>query len=272
MRFIKTLLCAVVLGLGLMPLVAVRAEDEAADKEKGKDKPAEFKPARSPKEALEKFRECVAKRDYKAAAEYLGGSEYRELVLKAAEPAGKLGRAIDELAKAVETVGINSPDGQALLRFLEPFPGKFEFEVTQPVKENIYKALTRLFPAEFPDGQFKELGDKIALAKVAFKISYSADAAANFKVSQMEPKAFLTLVPGGLKWDGMLALKDTGKDKGWKIFFPKLPDLEPRVDYLTGSGKYYVDALKNVRKALMNDAVTKAQFEAELSKQLIDAK
>jgi hypothetical protein len=234
-----------------------------------------FTPAESPNQALEKFRDCIRTRNYKTATKYTAG-DYKEYFSLAAAPASKLADAVDDLLYNVnDVVHINSPDAKYVLETMQPFPKDFEFTVTRPVSDSDYRKLSVLFPTEFPSDQIKVLGDKVALGVIKFKLAPPGDAkAGRMNMGSFEPKIFLTLVPVGVQWDGIIALKEEGneKEKGWKIHFPLTNDVKLKVDYLKQNYGNYLQALKNVKYGIKHDAASKNEFESELSKQLIDAK
>ena len=66
-----------------------------------------YKPAKTPEEALDKFREAIKDRDYEAAATYCGG-DFVEQINKAAPGAKVLGDAIDNVLHNMDQEGIKS--------------------------------------------------------------------------------------------------------------------------------------------------------------------
>jgi hypothetical protein len=233
-----------------------------------------FTPADSPTDALEKFRECIRKRNYKTAVKYTGG-DYKGSLSKAASAATTLAESVDDLLYNVKDVAhLNSPDGQYILELMEPFPKDFEFVVTRPLNDNQYRALSILLPTDFPADQIKVMGDKVATAIISYKLPTPGDPkSGRMNTNSFDSRIFLSLVPGGQKWDGYVALKEEGneKDKGWKIYFPVV-DVESKTDYLKQNYGNYVQALKNVKYAVKRDAASKNDFESELSKCLVEAK
>lgn len=266
----KALSCGLAVGMSVSLVVCTFTAYAAPAPDRAKA--GDFSPAQTPSEALDKFRECIRNRDYKTAAKYLDG-DYREQFSKAADAATKLSEAIHALARDVDTVGLNSPGAKVVLERLQPFPRNFEYEVVRPIKDADYQMLSTLFPVELPPDEMKALGDKVAKARLKMDAGKAGDNPTKMNLSGVEEKIFLSLVPVGLKWDGWVALKESGsgKDKSWKILFPKTSDIEPKVDYLTHNYLNYVQALKKVRHVIRHDAVTKKEFEANLSKELIDA-
>jgi hypothetical protein len=240
-----------------------------------------FTPAQSPNEAFEKFRDCIRKRNYKTAVKYVAG-DYKEYFSMGAAPATKLADGVDDLKYNVnEVVHLNSPDANYVLDCLQPFPKDFEFTVEKPIPDQKYKILSQLFPSEFPANEIKVLGQSCGLGVITFKINAPGEAkSGRMNFGSFEPKAFLFLVPlssiipQGIKWDGIVALKEegNGKDKGWKIHFPLTPDVKLKVDYMKASYGNYVQAIKNVKYAIKHDAASKNEFESELTKYLTESK
>jgi len=70
---------------------------------------AGFSPAATPQEAIDKFKDCIKKRDYKTAAEVYTTGDYREQMLKVADKAKELGEMIDSLLYNMDTKGSTTP-------------------------------------------------------------------------------------------------------------------------------------------------------------------
>jgi hypothetical protein len=237
-----------------------------------------YTPAKTPSEAVEKFRDCIRKRDYDTAVLYTGGP-YKEYLLMGAEPAAKLAASVDDLAYNVNDMAkINSPDGKYVLDRMQPFPKDFKFSIHEPPTDQEFKTLYALFPADFPIDSIKTLSGKVAIGQISFDLMQPGEnKAGRMNFSQFEGKIFLCLVPNPGEWTkvlGLVGLKEEGndKDKGWKIYFPMWDDTRQKVDYLKQNYGNYCRALDNVSSSLKHDASTKADFETELSKQLNDAK
>jgi hypothetical protein len=232
-----------------------------------------FTPAKTPAEAVEKFREAIRKRDYETAALYTGG-EYKQYLEMGAEGGTKLARAVDDLLDNMNTVAINSPDSKYVLATLEPFPKDFKFDLTQGVTQNDYNTLSKFFPTEFPPGQMKTIGDKMAVGMLKFEIAKPGEAkSGRVNLNVVDQKIFMSLVPVAKNWDGIVGLKEDGNEKetSWKIFIPLL-DVREKVDYLKQNYGNYVRGLENVKYAVKHDAATKEDFERELVKQIDAAK
>ncbi len=271
----KALLLVAVLGAGVACLVFIFMPDWRPGVVQGWiDTAGGFTPAKTPSEAIEKFRECIRKRNYKTASKYVGG-EYREYFAMAADPASKLADSIDDLIHNVTDVAhLNSPDGLYVLESMQPFPKDFKFEV-KPATDREFRALAQAFPKDFPPDSVKVLGDKAAVGQITFELAKPGEAkAGRINTGGMDQRIFLSLVPLGIKWDGLVGLKEEGndKEKGWKIYFPLTTDIREKVDYLKHNYGNYTQALSNIKYSIKHDAAGKTEFEGELSKHLVNAK
>lgn len=209
-----------------------------------------FSPAKTPSDALEKFREAIRKRNFTAAATFCTG-EYGDELKRAAKKARALGVAVDELIHNVEDVAnINSPQGKIILRHLEPFPRDFKILNVKETKEGDEKTYGQIV---LGDGQ----PINATLTDVARANEY-----------QMDKRIIWSLVPNF--WDGTVELR---KEKdGWKILIPTTPFLREKILYLRDNGGNYVRAMDNLKYAVKHEAATKVDFEQQLRKQLDEAK
>jgi hypothetical protein len=202
-------------------------------------------PAKTPTEALDKFREAIKKRDYETAAEFCD-TEYREQVLKVAKGAQKLGEAIDSLVYNMDKHGVISKKAQHMLRLLEPFPKTFK---VVDVKESE--------------------GGKKALAKI------SDDTEQFTAETKPDPTFFsknrhmiqaLSPVEIGIDYDVIeLVKEDTGF---WKIKLPVTPRLRTSVEALKDNATNYANAIIQVRDEVKNNPPTKEGIERILEQRI----
>ncbi len=216
-----------------------------------------FGPAKTPTEALDRFRDAVKKRDYETAATFCG-PDYAEQMRKAAKGANKLGTAADELMHNVEEVAnINSPMGKYVIRLLEPFPRDFKYD---------------LLDASGRPYAYKE-GDTVAYANILLMDGKPLNARDLYSNQNwnFDERILLSLVPIGAV--GAVPVKLEGeKEKAWKIHFPVTPRLRESVDYLKENAGNYARALDNLKYAIKHEAATKEDFENQLRTQLEKAK
>jgi hypothetical protein len=214
-----------------------------------------FGPARTPAEALDRFREALRKRNYEAASRFCGGP-YAEEFARAVKGATQLSKAADGLLYNLEEVAnINAPKGRYVLHLLEPFPHDFK---VQQVKQS-------------------EGGDKASAV-----ISFEPVSTTDVYFSQpwgVDPRILLSLVPVE-EADLPLVLVDyrwtvpleADQDKVWKIHFAAPARLRDSAAFLRQNAGNYARALDKVRDSVLNDALTKAAFENSLQTALEHAR
>jgi hypothetical protein len=86
---------------------------------------AGFKPATTPTEAMEKFREAIQQRRYKWAATYVT-KDYADILTKTNEPAKAMGELIDHVANYMNDKGLRRDKTILLLHHLDAFPTNFK--------------------------------------------------------------------------------------------------------------------------------------------------
>jgi hypothetical protein len=198
-------------------------------------------PAKTPTEALDRFREAIKKRDYETAAEFTD-TDYREQMRKVSKGAKKLGDAIDSLLYNMEKNGVNSPKARHILRMLEPFPKSFK---VVDIKES-------------------DSGNK-AIAKIADDAEgLSPETAPRADFIRRNRNMILALVPVefGINFDTLELFKEeTGF---WKIRLPVTPRLRTSVEALRDNATNYANGILQVRDEVKNNPVTKDQVLREL--------
>jgi hypothetical protein len=140
-----------------------------------------YGPAKTPDEALDKFKKAVKDRDYATAGKYCGGT-YGEQLRRSADAAKELGKALDSVTYNADKRGITLTDrSKALLLVLEPFP--VDFEVADVKKQDDEHATATLLyknhwkvPAELkPEGDGGERGWRIFIATTPWLLRGSVD-------------------------------------------------------------------------------------------------
>jgi len=125
-----------------------------------------YGPAKTPEEAIEKFKKAIKARNYAQAAKYVGGP-YGEQLQGHAEAATELGKAIDALGAAATKRGITLTNNvKVLLVSIEPFPTSFD---VSPLKKSDEQATGTFSQSGFwtlhidlkPEGQGEERSWKI---------------------------------------------------------------------------------------------------------------
>ncbi len=115
-------LLVIVGGIGLGAwYVLTHRESVMEVVKKGQHEVQGYTPAKTPDEAVDKFRSAVKARDYDAAAIYCT-TDYAEQLRRASTAANALATAIDNLSDMMETENIKSDKVKVILKALEPFP------------------------------------------------------------------------------------------------------------------------------------------------------
>ena len=205
-----------------------------------------YKPATTPREALDHFRDAVKNRDYDAAATYCGG-DYAEIMRKASKPAASLGESIDNLVTNMDSNGIKSYRTKLVLMLLEPFPTNFK--VTQ----------------------IKEQGEDRAYATLVEDTGAPLKLDGRYENWNLDPLMLRSLARG-IPQQVELRREGAGDQKIWKIYFPVTPVLNLSVDELCDKYQNYVRALDKVKYEVKNDPVTKSDVERRLKTELEEAK
>lgn len=204
-------------------------------------------PAKTPTEALDKFREAIKKRDYETAAEYCD-KDYREQLLKVSKQSQKLGEAIDSLAYNMDKNGVVNQKVKYVLRLLEPFPKTFK---VLDVKESGKQATA-------------EITEDEPMPKLDTPLEADFFNKHGNMIGALLPNA------PGVVWSTVPLVKDeTGH---WKIQVPVTTRLRLSVDTLKDNATNYANAISQVRDEVKNNPVTKEGVWSELSRRLNESK
>jgi hypothetical protein len=99
-----------------------------------------YGPAKTPEEAIEKFKKALKARNYAQAVKYVGGP-YGEQLQSGAAAATDLGKSIDALGAAATKRGITlSNNVKVMLVSVEPFPTAFEVSAVQKKSDDLATA------------------------------------------------------------------------------------------------------------------------------------
>ena len=208
-----------------------------------------FSPAKTPQEAIDRFKDCIKKRDYETAAEVYCTGDYREQMLKVAIKAKELGEMIDSLVYNMDSKGINNPNTKYMLKLLEPFPRTFK--VTS-IKESGDKAIATV------------LGDDEV-------IKVDRPLPPNFK--ETHGSLINSLFPVDPFGPPMTAIELVKDSSGyWKLNLPVTTRLRLSVDALKEKATNYRNAIQEVRDEVKNNPVTKEDIQTRLETALDKSK
>ena len=204
-----------------------------------------YTPAKTPEEALDKFRDAIKNRDFEAAASYCGG-DYVEQINKAASGAKTLGDAIDNLQHNMDQEGVKSDKVKLVLRLIEPFPRQLKVM------------------------DIKKRGDDFAYAVLIEESGTPLKVDGRFEDWRIDPRLLRPLTRG---MPNLVEVRRVGEgDKAqWKIHFPVTPELRDCVTYLAENASNYARSLDKVKYAIKRDAATKSDLERELRVELEEA-
>jgi hypothetical protein len=201
-----------------------------------------FTPAKSPEDALDKFKKALEKRDYEAAALYVSG-DYKEFIDKGAKDAKTLATAIDNLRSVMKDRNITSDKVDYALFLLTPFPETFKI------------------------GKVTKEGDNKASAVIDW-----SDDVARFKVHlgewKIKPELIHSLMPSTNLGLVRVDLKNDGGS--WKIVIPVEitsaygRHMRSSTEALRKHAGNYKEALRGVTDDLKRDATTKEDLESAL--------
>jgi hypothetical protein len=232
-----------------------------------------YGPAKTPEEALAKFKKAVKARDYETAALFCT-AEYAQQMHKCAKQAHEVGKSIDDLTHTIQNVAkIDTPRGLYALALLEPFPPDFTYEIK----------------SKSEGAQAVEAHIVLDDAKVSKSVSESELTIRGLRLDNCMER---TLLPRIQDLARALVLREVGmdvqvksegdKEKVWKIDFPvtsgfmlkvpgrdvPYPGMPASVDFLQKNGSKYAEALDGLKNSLKKDAETRSNFENELRKEL----
>jgi hypothetical protein len=212
-----------------------------------------FTPAKTPEDALDKFKRALEKRDFETASLYCSG-DYKEWIEKGKDDAKMLATAIDDLRHAMKMNGVKSDLAEYVLLFLEPFPANFKVTgVKKSSSED--KAVARL-----------DWREELSSHEGGF------NAGATWKVDN---RIWNSLLPRVITNDPIDVALVQEKDGTWTIQIPVQSGerhLRHTVEYLRKNGSNFKNALNELKSDVKNSAPTKENFESSLRVKLEESK
>jgi hypothetical protein len=224
-----------------------------------------YTPAKTPNEALDKFREACKDRDYHAAASYCTG-DYLEQIDKAADPASELGKQIDALAGLMDDRGVPSKDTKDCLKLLDPFPSNFDV-LDVKMADDGETATATIKELEVP-----ELGWNSVIVKLRNKAwckeGSSEDIFRSLSRGIFEGTPPKLTPPTTVK----LKAERQGDEKIWKIDFKVTPQLRKSVGRLCDRYRNYVTGIEKIRGELRSkQIITEDDLEAKMKNTIAGA-
>jgi hypothetical protein len=212
--------------------------------------------ATSAEDALDKFRQAIDKRNYKAASIYLAG-DYKEWFDKGLGDAEAIANEIDNLRHAMKKNGIKSGKADCVLFLLDPFPGGFKYTI---------------------DGK----GDSVT-AVLEWADEWKSHSCHEQTISgyRVDNRMWSSLLPYVVQVGMLEVTVKKESDGAWRIHIPvesgssglgNHRHLRDTVDYLRKNGSNFKNALESVKNDVKNNPTTKEAFETALKSKLEESK
>jgi hypothetical protein len=222
---------------------------------KGQQQVQGYTPAKTPDEAVDKFRSAVKARDYDAAAVYCT-TDYADQPKRASTAANALATAIDNMLSMMDTENIKSDRVTAVLKLLEPFPR--DVKVVGGVQKQGDDKATVTLQEDFGNLKVPDLKAERWSVDLSVFRALAGGPAGNFA--------------RGLPVEVNLVRVKQGDETAWKLDIPVTPEMKTQVDELRDKYKNYVKALEKLTTEIRAEPTTKADLEAALKRELEQAK
>lgn len=195
-------------------------------------------PAKTPTEAVEKFREAMKKRDYKTAARYCT-KNFAEQLTRSAEAGEKLGTSIDDLCHRMKQDGVMTSEMEYVLYANDPFPAE-RISITVG----------------------NEQGNE-AVAHFKLDPPRVEQTTQTWPIDKNFVQAYFNGQPSQIR-----VIKD---DKGWKLDFQVTPHVQTCVTRLQDKHMDYVNAFGVLSTEIKRDKTTKENVKKRMQELLQDA-
>jgi hypothetical protein len=206
-----------------------------------------YGPAKSPREAMEKFLKSAQERQYKYAATY-ASKDYADKLLKLHDGARALGTAIDNVKSYLDDKQFGSDKTTQLLFMLDPFPA----------------AYLKIGDVKEVKGKKDDKGKHVGI----FVFTPPMPAYRPNELSGLDPK-FVGLNALGAPTvfnQGVHEIKSEGEGEAmvWKIDFIVPQPIHEAMEYFNSHYKSYVAGLDTFRGELRQDRFLKDKIAPEL--------
>ena len=234
--------------LGYISLGPLNKKDLTGLVDKGLQTASGFTPAKTPQEAMDKFREAIEARKYKTAATYVT-KEYADVLERSHTGAAELGASIDQIREYARNKGLETDKLSFLLHKLDPFPKNLKSGSVPAKKgDKTYGSFT------LEGTTFTTPLDKLADS-----------------LRDMDQRMFLnTLGPRDVF---SLPIEIVQEGEVWKLNVPMNPVWLAVVGHFNDNWKTYHTGLDSFRGSMLNERFsTPAAFEQEVVEKLRGAK
>jgi len=207
-----------------------------------------FPPAKTPAEAMDKFRDAIQARKYKIAARYVT-KPYKELLERANTGTTEMATVLDRIHGYAKDNGYVTDKLTVAMYQMDPFPRNFASGKPPEVKGD--KAFGRYQWEELP------LKNKSVFLDAEWK--------------SMDAKMFHPIYAPAEIFSGAIELVKEGEE--WKLNIPTNQVWETNVGYYNDNYKRYYNGLTSFKGDMLNNRFPAAKdFEEEVLKSIKNAK
>jgi hypothetical protein len=191
--------------------------------------------AKTPTEAMDKFKDAIHARDYRSASYYVT-KPYGEQLKRSHDNASELGGLIDKIRDWSDGKGLLTDKLRVTLFHLDPFPKHFKGG-----------------DAPKMDGENKAYGAYKVDVPYTLKAQMTPMAIEN-ELKQLDLRMYRNILsfvpPGTYALPGKVLLVKEGEE--WKLDIPTTPAYEAEVSYFNDRAKTYITGLNGMWKDLNN--------------------
>ncbi len=209
-----------------------------------------FTPAKTPEEAMEKFREAIERREYQYAAIYCT-KPYADFLEKSHENASNLGSIVDKFRNWGDEKSLLTDKLIIALYQIDPFPSNFVVKGT--TKEVNGKAT----------GEFQWITPSPTTRKPNVTIIED--------LKDMDPRMFTNVLAFGM-FSGKMAL--VKEEDAWKIDVPMNAAWQGEINYFNERSKHYTNRLRGFWDDVNNQryAGESTGYQSDIFQKFRDAK
>jgi hypothetical protein len=210
---------------------------------------AGYTPAKSPSEAMDKFREAIHARKYKFASIYVT-KEYADMLTRSSEGASELGNVLDRIRGYGKEQGILNDKTAFFLYQLDPFPKNFKGGPA-PTKKGDDKAIAKY--------EWEAIGGKISAQAIASELE------------NIDKDMYQNVLMYKPIFQGQIEIVKDGD--AWKLKVPTNPKWEETVNYFNSRWKTHHTGLLAFAEGMTRDRYPNpGAFESEVFSRLRAAK
>lgn len=210
---------------------------------------AGYTSAKSPAEAMDKFREAIHARKYKFASIYVT-KDYADMLVRSSEGASELGNVLDKIRNYGKEQGILNDKTMFFLYQLDPFPKNFKAGPA-PTKKGDDKAFARY--------EWESLGGKITAQTIASELD------------NIDKDLYQNVLMYKPIFQGQIEIVKDGE--AWKLKVPTNPKWEETVNYFNSRWKTHHTGLLAFAEGMTRERYPNpGAFEGEIFSRLRTAK